>query len=301
MKYLLIIILTAAFFGCTTEDDAGTGALILSASGGKALQEGFPYTENGTEYTFVDGWSLSFTKYIVTIGNIKLTNQDNNDVEGSLDKVMAIDLKKGSDQQNIITTLNDLPAKRLNIEFTFRQVSDKTENINVDEDDFEYMKENSLSYLIEGVATKDDKEVNFRFGLNVASRYFNCINGVDKTKGIVIERNKSVSAYIYAHALHLFWDTLASGDEDLRFDAFAAVAGDDDTVTEKELYEQDLTDLKDENGDTLRNKDGSKVTYNDNGILPYDDLTLEAFVNYAARAGVHFNGVGLCEFEVLEN
>ena len=91
-----------------------------------------------------------------------------------------------------------------------------------------------------------------------------------------------------------FWDTLAAGDESLRFDAFAAVAGDDDLVTNDELRQQDLTDLRDENGDPLKDNDGKTVYYNDGGSLPADQQNLEAFLNYAARSSIHFNGVGLC-------
>jgi len=117
------------------------------------------------------------------------------------------------------------------------------------------------------------------------------------TKGIAIEASKTIGAFIYAHALHLFWDTLAAGDESLRFDAFAAVSdaeGDSETLTESELANQDLTDLLDADGEPLRDSDGSRVFYNDGGILPSDSLTLKTFVEYAVRYGVHFNGVGLC-------
>ena len=301
MKNILAILLILLFVSCTTEDDAGEGDFKLSISGGTALEEGFPYTENGTEYAFADDWTMQFTKYIVAIGDIKITDPDSGNEKGTYEAVTAIDLKKDDGSEKLITTINDLPAKRLDISFSVFPVSANVENRNVDEDDFNYMLENGLSYLVEGTAEKDGTEITFRFGLTVSTNYHDCINGVDQTKGIVVERNKTTGAYIYAHALHLFWDTLASGDEDLRFDTFAAVAGNDGIVTEEELKDQDLTDLHDENGDTLRDSDGNKVYYNDNGMLPYDDLTLEAFLNYAARAGVHFNGVGFCEYDNLDD
>ena len=44
----------------------------------------------------------------------------------------------------------------------------------------------------------------------------------------------------------------------------------------------------------LRDTDGTRVFYNDGGVLPPDSLTLKTFLEYAARYSVHFNGVGLC-------
>lgn len=300
MKNIIYIIMILTAISCTTEDDAGKGSFKISASGGKAIEAGFPHTDNGAEHAFVDGWTMQFTKYIAAIGDIKITDPDSGNEKGSYPTVTVMDLKNDTGKETLITTINDLPAKRLDISFSVFPVTESVENKNVDEEDFDYMLENGLSYLVEGIAEKEGVEIIFRFGLTVSTKYSNCINGVDQTKGIVVERNKTSGAYIYAHALHLFWDTLGFGNEDLRFDAFAAVAGDDDIVTESELKEQDLDDLRDENGDKLRDSDGKVVKYDDNGSLPLDNRTLEAFLNYAARAGIHFNGVGFCEYDSLD-
>ena len=291
--FLLVLI------GCTSEDAAGEGSLRLQAGGGKALETGFPYTEGGVEYAFVDGWSLQFTHYVVVIGDVKLSDGDS--VVGSWDGPAIIDLKKGSGSNHDIVTLEGLPATRLDLQYRFFEASEKAENRNTDEIIAEEMIENGYSYWIEGDASKDGDTVHFLLRLKTPTLYTDCINGKDQTKGIAIEANKTIGAFIYAHALHLFWDTLAAGDESLRFDAFAAVSdaeGEPETVTESELAYQDLTDLKDASDDPLRDEDGSRVFYNSGSVLPQDSLTLKTFVEYAARYGVHFNGVGLCLSEI---
>jgi len=290
--------MTFAIAGCGSDDAAtgggGEGSLTLSVGGGAALQQGFPYTEGDVEYAFVDGWSLEFTKYVVVLGGVQMRDPAGGSVVGEWSGPAVLDLATGGGNNQELTTLQGLPATRLDIEFDLLHATASADNRSASPEDFDDMVQNGWSFLVEGNASKEGRTVAFRFGLGIQSHYEDCINGKDKTKGIAIERDKTIGAFIYAHALHLFWDTLAAGDESLRFDAFAAVAGDDDLVTNEELRQQDLTDLRDENGDPLRDADGSRVMYNDGGSLPPDQQNLEAFLNYAARAGIHFNGVGLC-------
>ncbi len=296
----LVVALSVGGPGCISEDTAGQGSVRFEAGGGMALQTGFPYNEGGAEFAFVDGWSLEFTKYVVVVGDIELSEPGSGAVRASYSGPVALDLKKDQGATQEVATLTDVPAKRLDVAFSFLRATAATENRNVDSADFELMVSQGWSYLIEGVASRDGSEVAFYFGLTLPTRYQDCVNGKDQTRGLAVEANKTIGVLIYAHAVHLFWDTLASGDEDLRFDAFAAVAGDDDLVTNDELAQQDLTDLQDADGNPLRDNDGHRVFYNDGGMLPPDSLTLETFVNYAARAGVHFNGVGLCLTERLD-
>jgi len=296
------ILALISFAGCSSEEatgGGGEGSLTLSVGGGAALQQGFPYTEGNVEYAFVDGWSLEITKYIVVLGGVTLRDPSGGGVVGEWAGPAVLDLATGDGNSQELATLESLPATRLNLEFDLLRATGAATNRTAAEQDLDTMIQQGWSFLVEGNASKAGKTVAFRFGLDVQSHYHDCINGKDKTKGIAIERDKTIGAFIYAHALHLFWDTLAAGDESLRFDAFAAVAGDDDLVTTEELRQQDLTDLHDENGDPLRDSDGSRVLYNDGGMLPPDQLNLEAFLNYAARSSVHFNGVGLCGSSAL--
>lgn len=295
-----LALLLTGLAACVSEDTAGKGSVVFEVGGGKALQEGFPYNEGGAEFAFVDGWSLQFTKYVMVIGDIEMNDPAGGAVKGSFAGPAALDIKKDQGVTQELAILTDLPAKRLDVAFSFLRATQSVENLNVEPADLELMIQEGWSYLIEGVASKDGSEVEFFFGLGLPTRYYDCINGKDQTRGVAVEANKTIGVYIYAHAVHLFWDTLASGDEDLRFDAFAAVAGDDARVTNDELAQQDLTDLRDAGGDPLLDQDGHRVFYNDGGMLPPDSLTLETFVNYAARAGVHFNGVGLCFTERLD-
>jgi hypothetical protein len=282
--------------GCVSEDTAGEGSLTLEVSGGEALRTGFPYTENGITTAFVDGWQLQFTKYVIVIGDVVFSQQDDASEVERWAGPMVLDLAQSATGSETLCTANNLPARRLDLGFSLLAPTAQTVSVGVNADDIALMVQNGWSFLVAGKAVNLEKgrTVQFRIGLPISAVYSNCINGKDTTQGISIEAGKNIGAYIYAHAIHLFWDTLASGDEDLRFDAFAAMAGDDGLVTEEELKNQDLTDLRDENGDPLVDEAGNRVVYNDGGLLPPSEWTLYHFVKYAARASVHFNGVGLC-------
>lgn len=285
--------------GCVSENAAGTGHLALSAGGGQALAQGFPHSEGAVTHAFVDGWALTFTKYVLVIGDIKLLDPASGLEVGGFKGPVILDLKAGSGQNHEVALIRDLPARRLDIAFSFLAATAQSENRNAAPGDVAAMIGEGLSFLVAGQASRGGRTIDFNFGLAVAARYHDCLNGKDGTRGIAIERNKTTGAVIYAHALHLFWDTLAAGDEDLRFEAFAAMAGPDNLLTAGELAQQDLTDLRDGNGDPLLDNQGNRVLYNDGGILPPNRLNLKAFLEHAARSSVHFNGVGLCASESL--
>lgn len=296
----LVAIVSFGAWGCVSESSAGEGDLVLSAGGGAALQKGFPHSEGGALHEFVDGWSLQFDKYIVVIGDVVLSEQGSGEEVGSFSGPVIVDLTEDGGLNHELATITGLPARRLDIEFSFLQATDEASNQNAAESDVEVMIAEGLSYIIEGEATREGETVAFSFHIPVSSRYYQCNNGVDQTRGIAIEADKTTDALIYAHALHLFWDTLAAGDEDLRFDAFAAVAGEDSVVEVEELVDQDLTDLRDADGEPLTDEAGHRVIYNSGSFLGPDELDLQAFFYYATRAGVHFNGVGFCLMEPLD-
>lgn len=292
-RLLLTTLLPSLLAACDTTTSVGTGKLALSAGGGAALQLGFPYKEGDTEYAMVDGWAVEFTKYVVVLGEVVLTDPEGSAVAGEWKGPAILDLKANAGAEQEVVTL-ELPARRLDVGFSLVKGSAAAENRTASAADAALVVQQGLTALIEGRATKGARTVRFSFPIAQPTRYSACINGKDQTQGIAVESAKTTGAFIYAHAIHLFWDTLSTGSERLRFDAFAAMAGADDLVTLDELAKQDLTDLRDEAGQPLRNADGSRVFYDDGGGLPSDQLDLRAFLLAAVRAGVHFNGVGLC-------
>ncbi|MCK6511389.1 hypothetical protein L6R29_15640 [Myxococcota bacterium] len=289
---------------CTGEDFAGKGTVALSLSGGEALREGFPHKESGTERSFVDGWKLKFTKLLIVVGDVALVRPEKKDVAASWKGPLLVDMMaeavQGGGTQGTLefAEIKDVPALRLNVGFSVLPATAGVEKRYATEADANEMIAKGWSFLFEGTANKEGTaEIKFRLGLPLHLRYSECSNGKDSTLGLAVESNKKTGALIYLHPIHLFWDSLGEGKSKLRFDAFAAVAGDDKLVVSDELATQDLTKLKGLNGERLKGADGALVYYDDNGLLPPDQLNLLAFFQFAVRDSIHFNGLGLCRSE----
>ncbi|MBN2344244.1 MAG: hypothetical protein JXX29_00645 [Deltaproteobacteria bacterium] len=287
---------------CVSEDTAGEGSLTLEISGGAALREGFPLTEGNVTYAFADGWEVDFDKYIFTITDTFFSEQEDGSELAGWEGPKIMDLAVSATGSEELATIEGLPARRLDFGFTIVAPTTMPAESSAAAEDIQLMINNGWSALITGTAVHPETErtIDFRFGIPMAARYYECINGKDATRGIALEANKTIGAFIYPHAIHLFWDTLSTGDEDMRFEAFAAVAGDDNFVTEEELLSQDLTDLRDADGDPLVDSSGQAVVYNDGGLLPPNEWTLYHFVKRQLRESFHFNGIGLCKVESLE-
>jgi hypothetical protein len=284
--------------GCETEDTVDDGELALVVSGGLALDQGFPHVAGDVTREFVDGWEIQFSTYAIALANVRLVDPGDGAVAAEWEGPAILDMRRDGGFKQPLTTLT-ARARRLDIEMDVVPATELAENRNVDPDAAARMVENGWSWLIEGEATRDDEVVGFSFGLEVHEHYFECLNGEDGTQGIVVENRKTTGAIIHPCPLHLFSDTLSTGDEDFRFEAFAAVAGEDGIVTIDELATQNLTDLRAATGERLLNEDGSTVRYNDDGKLT-DTPNLAAFVHEGMRECLHFNGPGFCNSEPIE-
>lgn len=298
----LLLITTAA---CTGED-VGSGNLQLVVSGGRAVELGYPHDETDVgRLEFVDGWTVTIDKMLVVVGNVRLTEQlpDGESGEGELAAEWAgpglLDLTNPTSGTEL-PMLVDVPATRHDVGFDLAKSSASMENISAAADDLPRMIDGGWNLLIEGTATKTGTTVRFSVGLDAAARFTRCANGKDGTRGIAVEASKTTSAFMYPHTPHLWWDKLVGSDSGLRFDPWAAVAGDDGVVTADELATQSLLDLRGADGGPLLDPvSGNQVRFDDGGLLPSSQLDLLSYVVYGFRQSAHFNGLGFCPWQPL--
>ncbi|MCB9525635.1 MAG: hypothetical protein H6702_19970 [Myxococcales bacterium] len=291
---LLAVTLAA---GCSSEEDVGAGGLALTVSGGEAARVGFPHREGEVDHAFVDGWQVTFERYVLVLGAVQLSDPSGS-VEGTFAGPVAVDLVAGGGAAQPLATLEGLPATRLDVGFELQAAREGISGTAAPED-VAQMAAEGWSALIAGQASKGGRTITFELGFATPARYARCTNGVDNTRGLVIENNKTTGAQLNAHAVHLFWDKIGT-DATLRFDPFAAVAGDDDHLTADELAQQDLNDLRDADGERLLDEGGEPLFfYDDVGNLTRDETDLRAFVAEQIRLSLHLNGLGLCTYTRL--
>jgi hypothetical protein len=278
------------------EGGGGDGSLVIRVSGEGAAKNGYPYEKNGALIAFADGWSLRFSKYIASVGELRLASSDGS-VAVEAPETYVADLHRGDPT---VATYAGLAARRWD-RFRFHVVAARPDAINlngVDAADLARMVQGGYNYWVEGEATKGDRTVTFAWGLRNPTRNANCTSGVDGTDGFVIRNNATTGAELTIHIDHLFWTSLGTERAELRFDAIAAVAGDDDHVAFDELALQPLADLRAPGGGPLVDEAGAAVAY-DPGSVPLAAPTLQAFMLASSASQAHVDGVGLCTVSSL--
>ncbi|WP_225411974.1 hypothetical protein [Stigmatella hybrida] len=266
-----------------------TGDVRVMMSGEEGAQDGY------ASHLFADGWSVRFTKYLVSVGDFTLTS-DAGETQSSSRHVL-VDLQKGD---VALEGLTGLTAGRWNVGFAVRPPDERTElpDGNVSAEDLALVRSRGYSYWLEGEAVKVGTGVyRFSFGFPVNARMENCINGVDGTQGIVVPENSTAEAEVTLHAEHMFYDRLGTHrGVQLRFEPFAATAGADRVITSEGLATQQLLDLRGMQGEELRDSDGTPVVYEPGA---YDVRTLWAFVTQSIVDQAHLNGGGVCAVKPL--
>jgi hypothetical protein len=288
------MVCVAMLVGCGPAE-VGEGDLAVSVAANESVRVGFPHVEDGVTLEFVDGWSVTIERFAVGISDFELLEAtpdgESGEVLASWGEGAALDSAAEESGEVAMVTLEGAPEGRHDVRFTVAPPADGALT-NMAAADLEVMRERGWSMWIQGTATPDaghaefSEPIGFDLGFAIEATYYDCLNGVDGTKGVVVADGREGSSYIYPHLVHLFWDTLGAGDEQLRFDPMARAAGEDGVVQMEELDGVDLTspELTDEAGVPL---------YNDAGLL--DTYTLGAFVRRAMLESVHFNGIGFCK------
>ncbi len=278
---MLLGVMALAVSAC---EPVAEGDVRVTMSGGDGTQRGYP------SHLFQDGWSVQFTKYLVSLGDVTLTSASGEKRESR--EHVLVDVQKGDVS---LTELKGLPAGRWNVGFRVSPPREDTQRPdgNVSAEDLAMMRERGYSYWVEGVAVKQGVGVyNFRMGFPVSAHMADCINGVDGTMGIVVPENSVAEAEVTIHAEHMFYDRLGTHrGVQLRFDAFAAMADAHKVITPEGLAAQNLLDLRGVDGGELKDDQGKPVTYEPGA---YTVRTLQEFVTQSVVDQAHLNGGGVC-------
>ncbi|HZH17553.1 MAG TPA: hypothetical protein VE057_24580 [Archangium sp.] len=268
----------------TSCEPVAEGDVRVTMSGGDGTQRGYP------SHLFQDGWSVQFTKYLVSLGDFTLTSAAGEQrVSG---EHVLVDVQKGDIP---LTELKGLTAGRWSVGFRVGPPREDTKlpDGSVSDEDLAMMRERGYSYWVEGVAVKGGVGVyTFRMGFPVSAHMVDCVNGVDGTLGLVVPESSVAEAEVTIHAEHMFYDRLGTHrGVELRFDAFAATADADKVITPEGLAGQRLLDLRGLDGGELKDAQGRPVVYEPGA---YTVRTLQEFVTQSIVDQAHLNGGGVC-------
>jgi hypothetical protein len=280
-----------ALAACGTEDEAGSGSLVLTLSGEEAAQTGFP-VPGVPELQFADGWSVKFDKYLVGVGNVRVAGADGASALEDRGTVV-VDLTAGEQEIFRFDGLGARRWERFGYDILVPVASTRAVGAVADAD-LRRMMDGGFNYWIEGSATRAGETVRFSWGLSSPTLNDDCINSADDSPGVVVRNNAAAAYQITLHLDHLFYDRLGAHDGvKMRFAAIAAVAGEDGAVEWGELASQRLASLKDADGQSLLDERGELLVYDPESVQ-LADADLQSYLLAASISQGRFNGEGIC-------
>lgn len=259
--------------------DGGTGTVEVSVWGEEYIEQGIPTSD------FADGWSASFDRFVIVLGDVTLENADGGRaVVGGLS---VYDLVTAG--PHAVGTTEPLDATSWSrVGYRMAVATPDTEvHPSASDDDRALMRDQGYSVYVEGSASDGTSTKTFRWGFSDSVRFGDCVDvgGGQQTDGVVVTAGNTIDVELTVHGDHFFYDDLQSSDAALRFDNLAAADADmDGEVTLDELAQVPLADLPSANGPY--------------GVGASDVNDLRGYVRAAVHTLGHFNGEGHCSVTV---
>lgn len=289
------VVVTVALLALTSCAERGSGTVRIRVSGEGPAVSGYPFDDGGETIAFADGWSIGYTKVLVSIAEPGLRTRRGSDAEVTVDAVV-VDLHQGDATVWEIPNVAARRWDRVSYLLTPPTVATRLAD-GVLADDAERMRTSALSVLVEGVASKGATTIPFSFGIPDVVRAYDCENGDDGTAGIVVRDSAVETVEFTIHLDHFFLDSIAAAEPSMRFEGLAARAGADGILTLDDLATIPVTDVVDLAGQRIV-VDGSVFVY-DPGPFPLDEArSIASYVRANATTLGHMNGEGHCRYAV---
>lgn len=198
------------------------------------IEEGIPADK------FEDGWSVKFTKFLLIVKEITVTDATNA-IGSNQPGAKAFDLVKKGPVEIYASTV---PVKAWDVvRFSIAPDANAEAASTIDPGDLALLKTRAASLIVIGSGTKGGVTKTFEWSFTHNTVYDNCERANGMGKGLVAVPGRELTVQLTMHGDHFFYDQL-SGEAKLRFDPFAnADANNDNKVTLDEVQAVQLTSL----------------------------------------------------------
>jgi hypothetical protein len=205
---LVAIASVALAAGCGDDDGGdngggGDGNLTVVLGAEETIPEGL---ESGDcDECILDGYSVSFSKYIVAVGFVDMNQVGGANPQSSSDVGVAEFITVNQDE---LTVFNNIATGQYT-EFGYETPIPEAGVTNINEvaqADIDDMVENRWSYIIEGTLTQvsDDATIDFEIKANAAAVYTDCALETEPEPGVPVESNSTAEVTI--HGDHVFFN-----------------------------------------------------------------------------------------------
>jgi hypothetical protein len=232
-------VLLIPILSCSEDSDGGgEGTLQVELWGEAFIEEGIPAEEPPDVDGFVDGFSVAFDHFVISLGQISVGEEGSPPaVEAASQRIW--DLTESGPFE--ITTADVPSGEYDHAAYAISPAGKDAESGNAGAEVVEMMIADELSVFIAGTATDGDVTKTFEWGFDTDTVYDPCHSNA------VVEDGGDASVQITIHGDHLFYDSAVSESPSLRFsdvaDADTTEGDGDDVITEEELLDYDITGL----------------------------------------------------------
>lgn len=266
-----LTIATIPLFAIACSDEPGS--ITSTVYGEEFIEEGIPAT------VFEDGWSVTFDKFLISIGGVAAKAGEGAPEVGD-PGFYLVDLAQPSGGEGYELSTYDAPGGTYDhYGYRIAPAGDATP-INVNAADTAAMKAGGYSIWVKGRATKGamTKTLDWAFTLKLA--YAHC-EGHQTVDGTNITMQSTI------HADHLFYDDAVSEEPNVSFQLVADADGlggapADGTITLAELAATDIRAQTRYQVGSNRDPAGAAIT------------NLKQYVEHQATTVGHINGEGHC-------
>lgn len=274
------IALGALLAGCGGDAAAGTGTVNVSIWGEEYIESTAGIgPAAGMEAGFVDGWTVRFTKFLVSVGQVSVNSTGG--TASTLPPLRVFNLH-GTSGPVRLGSLTNVPARRQD-QVSFRIAPPAADsapgNSGATASDIAAMRSGGFSVWVEGTATKAGRAtpISFRWAFANTVDYTRC--ELEGAFGVAVPTGGTADVQLTIHGDHFFYDRVGEGAA-LRFEDIAAADRNmDNMVTLEELAMVDLTTLP-------------RDRYDPSGAPNVNSL--RDFMSVLSTTIGHYNGEGEC-------
>ena len=198
--WIFTALIAGLFAGCGS--DTGNLSVLIEAE--ETIPDGLQAGDG--EEDIRDGFDISYSRYIVTLGNVAMSQLDGADFQSSAVVVVA-DLTSLPSTLPELTSFDGIPTGQYtSFGFETPPADANVVNLNsVEQEDIDAMIANGWSYIIEGTITQvsDGASKDFLIEADVPSVYSDCAVE-DLEPGVNVSSTSSVD--ITLHGDHIFFN-----------------------------------------------------------------------------------------------
>lgn len=288
------------FTGCGDDDaPAGTGSVQVLLEAESTIVDGIAAGPGAEDIT--DGWSVSFSKYLIAVGHVELARSTMPEPHLHADVDYVVDLHTLPPAGFQLAQFEGVEAGRWD-EFGYETPEASATSMradNVSQADFDEMVAGGFTYLIEGTLTKSDGQscppggscraapsLSFRFGVSAPTAFGGC-QAEEGARGLAVIADGTTAVSATIHGDHMFFTAFPTTVETLTRKAQWLANADtdgDNTVTRAELEALDPAALF------------PSAEYSLTGA-PIPVVTSWDFIVAQLKAQGHFQGEGECELD----